>query len=102
MKLTIVARKGCPVRIRGVIYPSQAAAARALSLNPLTIANALDAGRVDEVGLGIRRGGHPGKPCIYRGKAYPSRKAAALACGVSIAAVSKAARSNDDMRRWAA
>ena len=81
---------GSPVRIRGVNYISQRAAAKALGLHERTIANALDAGCIDEVGL--RRGGRPGKPCVYRGKAYPSRKAAALACGVSVAAVSKAAR----------
>ncbi len=99
--LTIVGRKGCPVRIRGVLYPSQTAAALALGLHPGTIAKALDAGRVDEVGLGIRRGGQPGKPCIYRGKAYPSRKAAALACGVSVAAVSKAAKAFEQLARAA-
>lgn len=83
---------GCPVKIRGVVYISQRAAALAFGLHPTTISTALDAGRIDEVGLVIRRGGHPGKPCVYRGNPYPSRKAAAVACGVSVAAVSKAAK----------
>lgn len=94
-------RKGCPVRIRGVIYPSQRAAALAIGVNVGTIANALDAGRIDEVGLGIRRGGQPCKPCVYRGRSYPSRKAAALDCGVSVAAVSKAARAAEAWRNAA-
>jgi hypothetical protein len=83
---------GCPIKIRGVLYISQRAAALAFGVHPATIAKALDAGRIDEVGLVKRRGGQPCKPCVYRGKAYPSRKAAALACGVSVAAVSKAAK----------
>lgn len=82
----------CPVRIRGVVYPSQRSAAKAFGVHPNTIATALDQGRVDEIGIVVRRGGGQiCKPCWYRGAHYPSRKAAALACGVSIAAVSKAA-----------
>ncbi len=84
--------KGNPVRIRGVDYPSQAAAARALGVAPSTVSIALDEGWVDRVGMGIRRGGHPGRPCWYRGKRYPSRTAAAKACGVSVAAVSNAVK----------
>lgn len=38
------------------------------------------------------KGGRPGEPCRYRGKRYPSRTAAARACGVSVAAVSKAVK----------
>lgn len=81
---------GCPVRIRGVIYLSQRAAARALGVTESGLRRALEMGCVDEVGLGIRKGGRPGKPCFYRGKRYASISAAALACGVSRAAVCKA------------
>ena len=95
--------QACPVRIRGVTYPSQKAAADALGLHPQTITNALNRGYIDQVGL--RRGGNPGKPCFYRGKSYPSRQAAATAWGVSRAFISKqlakAARQRD-MERWAA
>ncbi len=92
-----------PVRIRGITYPSQKAAAEALGLHPTTIANALNGGYLEEVGL--RRGGHPGKPCFYRGKAYPSRQAAATAWGVSRAYISKQlakASQQRDLERWAA
>lgn len=85
--------KGNPVRIRGVDYPSQAAAARALGVSASAIGMALAVGRPDSAGLGSGAGGgHPGKPCWYRGKRYPSRTAAAKACGVSVAAVSKAVK----------
>ena len=93
-------RTGFPVRIRGITYPSQRAAARALGVCDATVRKALDAGRIDEVGLNIRRGGHPGTPCLYRGKAYPSRAAAAKACGVTKAAVSKAAKASTEAETW--
>ena len=80
------------VCIRGVTYISQAAAARALGVAPSAISIALDEGRIDTVGLRLKSGGHPGRPCWYRGKRYPSRTAAARACGVSVAAVSKAVK----------
>ena len=81
-----------PVRIRGVDYPSQKAAARALGVHPATVTRALDLGRIDEVGQPVWRGGRPCKPCLYRGRRYPSVTAAAMAHGVSLAAVSKANR----------
>lgn len=81
-----------PVRIRGVDYHSQAAAARALGVATSAISIALDEGRIDTVGLRLKSGGRPGRPCWYRGKRYPSRTAAANACGVSVAAVSKAVK----------
>lgn len=37
--------EGFPVRVRGVIYPSQRAAAKALGVSEKTVRNALDAGR---------------------------------------------------------
>jgi predicted DNA-binding protein (UPF0251 family) len=76
-----------PVRIRGVDYPSQKAAALALGTSKNTITNALDEGWIDEVGL--RRRGQRPKPCTFRGNHYPSRKAAAEACGVSVQTVSR-------------
>lgn len=83
---------GLPVRIRGVTYPSQRVAARALGISERTIRNALDAGRVDQVGLHPKKGGAPGIPCVYRGKHYPSQIAAALACDVSPTSVYRAVR----------
>lgn len=90
-------RKGYPVRIRGTVYPSMVAAARAMNVCSMTIARALDEGWIDDVGILRRKGGHPGTPCVYRGASYPSVTAAAQACGVSKAAVSAA-----NMRRRAA
>lgn len=83
-------RIGYPVRIRGVVYPSMAAAARAFGLSITPIQSALDSGRIDEIGIVFRKGGRPRAPCLYRGKAYPSVTDAARSCGVSKSAVSKA------------
>ena len=49
-----------PIRIRGVIYRSQQAAAIALGVHHTTICKALEAGTLDKVAL--RMGGNPGKP----------------------------------------
>jgi hypothetical protein len=84
--------EGCPVRIRGAIYPSIRAAARAVGVHPCTVSRALDEGRVDDLGVVTRKGGHPGTPCWYRGNRYPSVTVAAVAWGVSKAAVSAANR----------
>ena len=81
---------GLPVRVRGVTYPSQRVAARALGVSERAIRNALDAGRVDQVGLCPKKGGAHGVPCVYRGQEYPSRIAAALACNVSANSVYRA------------
>jgi hypothetical protein len=91
----------CPVRIRGVLYPSQRAAARALGVTEKTIRNALDAGRIDDTGLGVRRGGRPGKPCTFLGKRYASMHEAARATGYSVATVSKAVKAFEQLARAA-
>jgi hypothetical protein len=83
-------RIGYPVRIRGTVYPSMIAAARAMNVHCKTISRALDEGWIDDVGIVRRKGGHPGTPCVYRGRRYPSVTAAAQACGVSKSAVSAA------------
>lgn len=84
--------EGFPVRIRGVTYPSHRIAARALGVSERAVRNALDAGRVDEVGLRRKKGGAHGIPCVYRGQEYPSQIAAALACNVSTNSVYRAVR----------
>lgn len=50
-----------PTLIRGVLYASQAEAARALGVQPCTVANALRRGRADGVGTtpGRARPPHP-------------------------------------------
>ena len=87
-----------PVRIRGVDYPSQSAAARALGVDLSTVTKALAAGKADGIGLRRNKGGNPGKPCVYRGRAYPSICAAAHDWGVSERTVRKAATAWQDMR----
>jgi NUMOD1 domain len=77
-----------PVMIRQTLYPSIRAAANALGVHERTVSRALDDGRIDEVGLHVRRG-RPAIPCTYKGKEYPSMTAAAKACNVSLAAVSR-------------
>jgi len=84
--------EGFPVRIRGVTYPSHRIAARALGVSERAVRNALDAGRVDEVGLRRKKGGAHGIPCVYRGQEYPSQIAAAIACNVSANSVHRAVR----------
>lgn len=42
----------CPVRIRGVDYPSLKTAAESLNVSASTVSNALNRGRVDYVGIG--------------------------------------------------
>ena len=51
--------KGFPVRIRGVVYATQRAAARGVGVSEKTIRNALDTGTVDLVGKGYRKNGRP-------------------------------------------
>lgn len=82
-----------PVRIRGVDYPSQVAAARALGVHPTTLQQALCRGKQDGVGLGLRpAGGRPGNPVTIRGVWYPSQQAAATALGVTREAITLAIR----------
>lgn len=60
----------CPVIIRGVYYPSQKDAAKALGLNSSSISTALDRGSIDSCGFGL-----PDKFKIkitHNGITYPS------------------------------
>ncbi len=77
-----------PTLIRGVLYPSQKAAAQALNVTEAAISLALSEGRPDTVGLGVT--GAPHKPCYMNGRRFPSRKAAAEAIGCTRAAISRA------------
>lgn len=78
-----------PTLIRGVLYPSQKAAAAALNVTEGAISLALAEGRIDTVGLGIVCGAPP-KPCYMNGRRFRSRTEAARAIGCTIAAVSRA------------
>jgi len=65
--------------VRGVIYPSQAAAASALGVARSTLRDALENGRLDTVGLCKVRG-RP-RQITYKGVTYRSIAAAATANG---------------------
>lgn len=64
-----------PVRIRGVVYPSQKEAAAALNVHPTVISRALDAGTLDSVGLNPR-GPRMSKPVTINGVTYKSLREA--------------------------
>lgn len=75
-----------PVTIRGVTYPSQRLAAEALGVSKQTIAQAVQRGVTDNVGLGPLQRGCEGvyqREVTLGGVTYPSHKAAAEALGVS-------------------
>ena len=74
-----------PIEIRGVNYPSQKAAAKALGLADSTIHSALERGTLGTVGLPH---GH-GIPTKWRGVEYISRAAAARAEGVCLSTLYK-------------
>ena len=70
----------CPVVIRGVNYPSQSAAARALGVAQTNISKALDLGTVDNVGLGRNQNK---RACFLNDKEFESRAELARYVGVS-------------------
>lgn len=74
------------VRINGVIYPSQKAAALALGVHWTTIGRALERGSEDAVGPTATPGRTP-KPVVINGVTYASQKEAAAAEGVSRSAI---------------
>lgn len=79
-------RLPCPVIIRGTLYPSQSAAARALGVAQAVVFRALDRGTADNVGLGRS------KPVTIDGTEYPSVTAAAAALGRAKSTISKRLR----------
>lgn len=77
-----------PVTIRGVNYPSERQAARALNLAPSVIRRALERGTQDRCGLNLRGQ----KPCTVEGVEYPSRIAASVATGINYKTLCKRIR----------
>ena len=71
-----------PTLIRGTLYPSMRAAARALGLHESSVKQAMDAGRLDTVGLNPR-GPRIAKALCINGVNYHSHYAAAKALGLS-------------------
>lgn len=70
-----------PITIRGVEYPSQHAAAKAVGVSPVAIHKAKIAGRLDTVGLKPAR--TEAVPVSVRGEVYRSQYAAAKALNLS-------------------
>jgi molybdenum-dependent DNA-binding transcriptional regulator ModE len=70
-----------PITIRGVEYPSRAAAARALGITYESLRRAMQEDRLDTVGLKPRGKNH-GRRVRVDGKRYPSIWAASKATGI--------------------
>ncbi|UFM64220.1 hypothetical protein LOS78_01735 [Paracoccus sp. MA] len=85
-----------PVSVRGTVYPSITAAARALGVMPSTISGHLSKhGHCDLVGVGYKgpnrnKGGHHSTPCLIHGRKFRSIKAAADYLGVGYPGLYKA------------
>ena len=75
-------RDPIPITIRGVTYPSRAEAAKALGITYEALRRAINANKLDTVGLNPRGKNH-GREVHFNGKRYPSIAAAARAAGVS-------------------
>lgn len=71
-----------PILIRGIRYPSMAAAARKLGVSSTTVFNALERGTLDRVGLGIPAYKTNSIPVTIRGVTYASQCEAARQLGV--------------------
>jgi len=69
-----------PCRVRGVLYPSQTAAARALGVTKTTVGMALNRGAIDTIGLG--KNSTLRTPIRVGGKSYRSQYEAASAHGI--------------------
>jgi hypothetical protein len=78
-----------PVRIRGVDYPSQTAAALALGVTNAAIYQALECGAIDRAGIGKKHSGQP-RPCYMNGRLWPSVNEAAAGIGVLPQVISRA------------
>lgn len=78
--------------IRGTVYPTAQAAAKAHGVQPQTVIHALKRDTLDHVGRGRR--GPDLMPVRIRGVVYPSAKAAAVALGVKVGAVYQALSRN--------
>ncbi len=85
------ARPPVPIRIRGAIYPSIAAAARAHRVTRDVVVTALDRGTLDDVGLAPVRGPNVLRT-VVNGVTYPSFAAAAAALGMGRMQLTRAAR----------
>lgn len=77
-----------PTLIRGVLYPSQRAAAQALGISLTSVQKAMDEGRLETVGLNLRGPRMSRRVCV-NGVWYPSHRRAAAKIGMPQWAVSR-------------
>lgn len=77
--------KATPLTIRGVEYPSQLAAAKALGISVPAICNAKKRGTLETVGLNPKR--TEPSPVMIRGVVYRSQYAAAKALGLAASTI---------------
>lgn len=88
-----------PTCVRGVTYPSQAAAAKALGVAPSALHGATERGTLDNVGLGRAR--HNLVPLMIGDVIYPSARAASEATGVNVKTLRKyAAKARGRGSNW--
>lgn len=92
-------RRGTPVEIRGVLYISISAAARALGVDHSTICCALDRGRIETVGTGKHV---KGLPVIVNGVEYASCAEAARAVNRTKQNIAKLRRKHHGGPIWTA
>lgn len=79
-------KRGTPITIRGVEYPSVRSAAEAIGVAHSTLLKAISTGTQEICGLGRAM------PVAVRGTVYPSAKACADALGLAASTVQKAVR----------
>lgn len=85
-----------PITIRGVTYPSRAAAAQVLGIQVEGLYDAIRRGTVQNAGLG--QGKAKCIPITIRGVTYPSYAEAARALGVSPSSVQQAVKYGYEQR----
>lgn len=83
-------RKYADIQIRGSVYPSVAAAARALRISEGLVYKALKSGTLDRIGCIKPCGGHRPMPIAIRGQTFVNARAAAKHFGVGVAAIYQA------------
>lgn len=87
-----------PVRIGGMDFPSQAAAAKHFGCDPSTISKAIDDGDPDRVLRGRSQNRNHVRPVVLGGIAFPSMAAASRALGCSNGYVSQVLSSGSRRR----
>lgn len=88
-----------PTTVRGVVYPSQCAAARALGVRQTTVNKAARIGTLDNLGTGLP---NYRKPITVNGVEYPSTRHAERAHGIVNGLLARAVRDGKDPDEYVA